>query len=342
MARLRASLLATACVVLVINTAIWLAGAAPAHVWRLVFEGAVGNPYGLGQTLAKATPLALTGASVAFALRAGLFNIGAEGQLAAGILAAAVVGARLPAATPWFLAIPAAAGAAALAGAGLGALAGWLKGRFGTHEVISTLMLNGLVAVLVTYLYGGPLRVGEQVHTHPVVPGARVPLVDRVLPALRGSALSFALLLAVTAPFVAELYLRRAARGLRIRALGTNAEAARALGIPMTATTTWAMAIAGGLAGLGGVHYVLGAKGYAEDGMGAGVGFAGIAVALLGLGRPAGIVLAAMLLGALGQGGLAVNAIVPADILAVAQAAVLVAVAALGATAWARGQEVRA
>src|SRR5688500_6840920 len=107
--RVRAALCAFAVAIAVINVMIWLAGARPAHVWMLLLAGTVGNPYGIAQTLAKATPLALTGASVAFALRAGLFNIGAEGQLAGGILAAAVVGAWLPSDMPFVLAAPVAA-----------------------------------------------------------------------------------------------------------------------------------------------------------------------------------------------------------------------------------------
>jgi general nucleoside transport system permease protein len=135
------------------------------------------------------------------------------------------------------------------------------------------------------------------------------------------------------APFVAEWYLQRTTPGLRIRALGSNPGASRALGVGMTGTTTWTMAIAGALSGLVGVHYVLGAKGFAEEGLGTGVGFSGIAVALIGLGRPAGIIVAAVAFGALAQGGLVVNALVPADTLAVAQAVALIAAAALGARA---------
>jgi simple sugar transport system permease protein len=239
----------------------------------------------------------------------------------------------MPAHTPWPIALPVAIAAAALGGALLGALAGWLRGRFGTHEVISTLMLNGLAAVLTTWLYGGPLRVGEQVHTRLVVPGARLPLAGTLVRALRGSGLNVAFVLAVLAAAATGYYLKYTRRGLALRALGSSSGAAEALGVPVARTMTRAMALSGALAGLVGVHYVLGVKGFAEQGMGVGVGFVGIAVALLGNLRPAGIVLAALLFGALSQGGLVVNAIVPSDVLAVAQAATIVAVAALGGAA---------
>jgi simple sugar transport system permease protein len=329
--RVRAIVVTFAATITLVNLAIWIAGAAPVHVWQLVIAGTLGSGYGLAQMLAKATPLIFTGVSVAYALRAGLFNIGAEGQLAAGILVAAVLGAHVPGFVPWWIGAPLVTLGAGLAGAALGGTAGYLRGRFGVHEVISTLMLNGLVAVLVTYLYGGPLRVGEQVYTRAVTAGARIPTFDAWIPALRGSALNVALLVALAIPFLADAELHRTAAGLRVRALGSNAAAARALGVPLTATTTRAMAVAGFFAGCGGLHYVLGAKGYAEDGLGIGVGFTGLAVAMLAQGRAWGIVVAAVLFGLLQQGGLVVNAIVPSDMLAVAQGIVLIAAAALGA-----------
>lgn len=329
--RLRAALIAFGAAAAVINLAIWLAGAAPFHVWQLVIAGTIGNPYGLGQTFAKATPLIFAGVAVAYALRAGLFNIGAEGQLAVGIVTAAVVGAHIPSWLPWWIGAPITMVVAGLAGGSLGAFAGWLRGRFGVHEVISTLMLNGLAAVVTTWLYGGPLRVGEQVHTRPVVASARIPSLDAWIPALRGSALNVAIVVALLLPFLADLELRKTVAGLRVRALGSNPEAARALGVPLIATTTRAMALSGFIAGCGALHYVLGAKGYAEDGLGAGVGFTGLAVAMLAQGRAWGIVAAALLFALLQQGGLVVNAIVPSDMLSVAQAIVLVAAASLAA-----------
>ncbi len=330
-------LIAAGCSLVAVNVAIWIAGASPWHVGKLAFAGAFGSAYGLAQTLAKATPLALTGASVAFALRAGLFNVGAEGQVAAGVLAAAVVGPRVPQGIPWGIGVILVACASMAAGALLGAIAGWLKAARGAHEVLSTLMLNGLVAVLATWLYSGPLRFGAQVHTAPVSAGARIPAIDHVLPALRGSALSYAVVLAAIVPFAAKWYLDRTRGGLRIRALGASPATAQSLGHSVLATNVRAMAMAGALAGLVGVHYVLGFKGYAEDGLGAGVGFTGIAVAMLGAGRPIATLLAAVLFGALAQGGLAVNAVVPSDTLLLAQSIVLVSVGAVVARSLAKG-----
>lgn len=319
------TLAAAASALLAVNLLFWLAGAAPASVWRQVLEATVTNGYGFGQVLAKATPLLCTGTAVAVGLRAGLFNIGAEGQLAAGILAAAVVGARLPSSTPGLLAAPLVALCVGFAGGGLGALQGWLRGRFGAHEVLTALMLNGLVATLTTWLYGGPLRVGVQVHTASVAAGARLPGLDRWFPALRGSAVSVAVLFALALPFAAHFLLERTAWGLGLRARGVNARAAEALGVAPGRAGTQALFFSGALAGLGALHYVLGAKGYAEEGLGVGVGFGGVAVAMLGGRSPWGLCAAALGLGVLAQGGLAVNATVPSDALTVAQAVLLLA-----------------
>ena len=331
-ARWTAALTAAAAVLLVFDLAVWLAGASPLRVLAGVIEGTVGSGYAIGQTLAKATPILWTGAAVALALRARLFNIGAEGQCLLGVLGAAVVGAWLPAATPWPVAVPVTLAAAALAGALPGAFAGWLKARFGTHEVISTLMLNGLVAVATTWLYSGPLRVGAQVHTRPIVSGAHLAQAGAIVGGFRGSALNASLPLAIAAAFAAQWYLFHARGGVAIRALGSAPRAAEALGVNTPRATLRAMAVSGALAGLSGSHYVLGVKGYAEQGLGSGVGYTGIAVALLGAGSWWGIALAALLFGAMAQGGLAVNALVPSDVLTVAQAVVILAVGALGAS----------
>lgn len=324
-------LAAVAAVVLSLNVAVWLSGESPASVWALLAAGTLGSSYGVAQCLAKATPLVWTGAAVAFALHARLFNIGVEGQCAAGVLAAAVAGAALPAGAPWFLAVPACLAAAALAGGALGGAAGWMKARLGTHEVISTLMLNGLVAVVTTWLYAGPLRIGAQVHTRPIVSGAHLPQASELVAGFRGSSLNASLGLALAASAAGQWYLRERREGVAIRAMGAGAGAAEALGVDTRAATVRAMAFSGALAGLAASHYVLGVKGSAEQGLGAGVGFTGIAVALLGGMRPAGIALAAALFGAMAQGALVVNARVPADVLTLAQAAVIVAVGALGA-----------
>src|SRR5690349_24579451 len=127
-------------------------GQSPGAVYRLLLEGTWGNSYGFGQVLYKATTLTFTGLSIAFALRAGLFNIGAESQLAAGGFVAALVGLLLPPGLPWIVTLPVYVAAAALGGGVGGGRARGLQSRFGAHEVITTIMLNFIVLALLSYL----------------------------------------------------------------------------------------------------------------------------------------------------------------------------------------------
>lgn len=323
-----APILALAIAWLVGNLLVLAWGENPASIWALLLSGTWGSAYGIGQVLFKATPLALTGFSVAVAFRAGLFNVGAEGQLAAGSLACAVVGASLPAGTPFVIAIPLCATAAMVTGAALGGTAGYLRARFGAHEVITTIMLNFIVAAIVGWLLTEYLAMPETLHTKPVVEGAEIPRLDSTIPALHGSASSWAILLVpIVAVFVTWL-LARTRVGLEIRSVGLSPDAAHANGVPVARTRTIAMALAGALAGLPALSNVLGYKHVFEQGFGAGAGFMGIAVALLGQGRAAGIVLASLLFATLSQGGLVINARVPKDLINVLEAAVIIGIIA--------------
>lgn len=300
-------------------------GESPARVFGLMLAGTWGNAYGLGQVLFKATPLIFTGLAVALPFRAGLFNIGAEGQVALGALAGGLVGAALPAGTPWPLAVPLCAAAAFAAGALWGVVPGLLRARFGAHEVVTGIMLNFLGLALVNYLVVACFALPETVHTALVAPGARLERLGAVLPALHGSAVSTALFWALGAALASWWLLFRTGLGYELRATGLNARAAQAAGISFARAAVIVMGLAGGLSGLCATGYVQGFKYYFEDGMSAGVGFMGLAVALLGRNHPLGVVLAALLFGTLSQGGLAVNAIVPKEIVDVLQAIVILA-----------------
>jgi simple sugar transport system permease protein len=279
--------------------------------------------------LYKATPLLLCGLSVALALRAGLFNIGAEGQVVAGSFCCALLGARLEG-FPAAAALPLCLLAAFFGGAVTGALPGWLKARTGASEVIQTLMLNFVVQAAVVYA-GGFVFLRETLHTAPVAEAARLPRLSALLPALHGSASSLALLIALLAAAAAAWLLYGTRLGLELRALGAAPRAARGVGVATARLTVLAMALAGGLAGLVGANFVLGYKGYFEQGFSGGVGFWGIAVALLGRCHPGGVVAAALLLATLSQGALGIHALVPKEAIDVLQAVVLLAAAAADA-----------
>jgi simple sugar transport system permease protein len=172
-------------------------GQSPGSVYRLLLEGTWGNAYGFGQVLYKTTTLTFTGLAVALALRAGLFNIGAEGQLAAGGIMAAVVGLLLPAGVPGLIAVPLCIVAAAFGGGVVGAVPGALKARFGAHEVIVTIMLNFIVLALLNWIVAAHLHVPETLHSPDIHAGA----VPRLNGPFTGSAANWIILLAVaTAP----------------------------------------------------------------------------------------------------------------------------------------------
>ena len=304
---------------------IMLVGKSPLQVYGLLFARTWGDWGGLGQVVAKATPLIFTGLAVAVAFRCGLFNIGGEGQMIVGAFAMALVGAWLPAATPTVVALVVALCAGAACGAVLGAIPGALRAYTGGHEVINTIMLNSIAAAVVLWAGNAGLFV-DQTHTPTIIAQAQLPKLG-----FAGSAANVSFLLALVCAGSVWYFLARTRRGYEWRAVGLNAKAAQTAGVRLKATIIGAMAVSGALAGLAGSHYVLGYKHYFENGVGRGVGFMGIAVALLGRNHPVGIVLAALLLATMAHGGLEISGHVPKEIVDVLQAVIILAVAAASA-----------
>jgi simple sugar transport system permease protein len=301
-------------------------GQAPGTVWRVLLEGTWGNAYGFGQVLYKATTLTCTGLAVAVSLRAGLFNIGAEGQLAAGGFGAALAGLALPAGTPSVVAVPVCVAAALVAGGAVGTVPGVLRARFGAHEVIVTIMLNFIVLALLNYFVSAKLHVPETLHT-PEVHAGTLPRLARAFSGFHGSAANWSIVIVAAAAAAVAWFLFRTKAGYELRAVGLQPQAAEYGGVHVGSTWRNALTLSGALAGLGGINFVLGYKGYYEDGFTGGAGFLGIAVALVGRNNPLGVVLAALFFATLSQGGLAINAMVPKQIVEVLQGIVILAVA---------------
>ena len=315
-------------------TVTWLAGENPWRVLMVLLRGAFGSRYDLGMTLFYATPLMFTGLSVAVAFHAGLFNIGAEGQLTLGALAAAVVGAAWPS-VPWPLA-PVLAGLAALgAGTAWGAIPGWLRAQRGSHEVINTIMLNfvasGLASYVALYLFKNPES--QNPETRPIGPAYSIPQFA----IFGGAPVSAALPLAIVAAALVWVLLWRTVLGFELRAVGQNEAAARAAGIDSGRVRIIALSLAGGLAGLVGLGEVLGNAGKFRVGFSPEYGFIGIAVALLGRNQPAGVILAALLFGALHKGSAELDLEtehVTRELSLVLQALVILSVSADGLWVW--------
>ena len=306
------------------------AGENPFHVLAAIAGDAFGTRYDLGMTLFYATPLIFTGLAVALPFHAGLFNIGGEGQLAMGALFAMLVGVKF---ADW----PApfgdlAAICAAFAGGALwGLVPGWLKARRGSHEVITTIMMNfiaaGLASWVVLYLARSPdtqnpesARIGDGYAL------AHAAFFD-------GAPVSVASVLALVAAVVVAVFLTSSKKGFEIRAVGANAEAAASAGIAAPRMQILVMALAGGLAGLVGVAEVLGNSQRFKIGFSPDFGFIGIPVALLARCNPLGVVLSALLFGALQKGtaGLDLQTDhVTRDLASIIQAVVVLAVSVEG------------
>lgn len=289
---------------------------------RALFTGSLGSAYALTSgTLVRATPLILTGLSVAIAFRAGVFNIGAEGQLLAGASAATAV-ASLPALTHSATSAWIGLGAGVIAGAAWAGIAALLRSRFHVLEVISTILLNFVALYLVGFLVRGPLQ--EPLHIYPqsatLVAAARLP---RVLPSSR---LHAGFLIAVAAAVIAWWLLRYSAAGFRLRVVGANPDAARVAGeIDVARTTTRAFIVSGALAGLAGAIEVTGVTFALYENLSPGYGYTGIAVALLARLDPLGVIASGLLFGALEAGASAMqrDAGVPSVVVSMIEAIIL-------------------
>jgi len=316
-----------------------ITGESPWHILQILWKSAFGSSYDVGMTLFYSTPLIFTGLAVAVPLQAGLFNIGAEGQLTLGALAAAAVGALWPA-LPWPVAPVLATLAAILAGTIWGAIPGWLRARRGSHEVINTIMLNfiaaGLASYVTLYLLKNPdsqnpetraIGTGYLIHQFGIFGGAPV---------------SMALPLAILAAVLVWILLWRTVLGYEMRAVGQSEPAARAAGINSGRIRIIAMSIAGGLAGLVGVGEVLGNAGKFRLGFSPEYGFIGIAVALLGRNQPVGVVAAALLFGALHKGAADLDLEtehVTRELSLILQALIILSVSAEGLWSWMKRRE---
>ncbi len=317
----RTSLIGLLLALIVAGFVILAAGYSPLQAYGALLRGSFGSVGGVAQALQRSMPLIFTGLSVAAAMRCGLINIGAEGQLLMGAVAAAYVGFAFS--LPGGLHLIAALVAAAAAGGLWAALAGFLKVVRGAHEVIITIMLNYVAVHLTSYLVNYPLKVEG--------PVAQTPMVEATARLARfgGTELSWAFPLAVIAALVTAYYLFRTQSGYELRAVGRGIQSARTAGIPVEKTLVLSMAISGALAGLGGAGAVLGTHYRFIQGFSPGYGYDGIAVAVLGGSHPLGVLASSFLFGVLRAGGMTMDRTtpVPIDFIVVIQALVILFVA---------------
>jgi ABC-type uncharacterized transport system permease subunit len=266
------------------------AGASPLEAYGFMFRGSFGSLFAFSETLTRTTPLILTGLAAAVAFRAKFWNIGGEGQLYAGALAAVAVGAGAFEG-PALLMVPLVLVAGALAGALVLLGPAILKIRFGADEVVTTLLLNFVILLFVQMMLEGPLQDPMGMgwpQSAPIVDAAVLP---PLIPRMR---IHSGLVLALVAAAAVQFLMRRTVWGMEVRAVGENAAAARYAGIPVTATIVRVALLSGALAGLAGVGEVAGLKGYLTSDLSPGFGYAGIVVAMLAGLSPLGVVAAAL------------------------------------------------
>lgn len=310
-----------------------IVGDNPIEAYRLLLGSALSWPDGIGYTLFYATPLIFTGLAVLVAFRCGLLNIGAEGQLYIAAFAVAWVGITFANLSAWIL-VPLCFVAAILGGGVWGAIPGALKARFGSHEVINTIMLNFIAIALVSYFtqyhYKTP---GDPIlQTVPIGSGAEIARLGKFIPGLpERIPLNVSFIVALAACALVYFFLWRTKWGYEIRATGNNPSAAEYGGISIRKQIVLAMAVSGALAGLVGINEVMGYRYRFYDGFSANYGFTGIAVALLGRNHPVGVLLSALFFGMLLRGGIFVDAFtdnVTKDLVDVLQGIVILFVAA--------------
>src|SRR5512132_909442 len=326
-------LIAVVAAFIVAGILILIIGDNPIETYRLLFGSALSWPVGISYTLFYATPLIFTGLAVLVAFRCGLLNIGAEGQLYVAAFATAWVGITFVHMSPWLL-LPLCFLAAIVAGGAWGAIPGVLKARFGSHEVINTIMLNFIAVALVSYFVqyhyktpGDPIM-----QTTEIGGAAHIARIGRFLPGFpERIPLNLSFILALLCCVLVYLFLWRTKWGYELRATGSNPTAAEYGGISIRKQIIIAMTISGALAGMVGINEVLGYRYRYYDGFSDNYGFTGIAVALLGRDHPVGVLISALLFAILQRGGIPVDAFtehVTKDIVQVLQGTIILFVAA--------------
>lgn len=311
--------------------------------YQSLYMGSFGSVQSLSYTLVKVGPLILTGLSVAIAFRAGLFNIGAEGQLAMGAMTAGIIGFKFPTLPGWLLILLMIIGSM-LAGAIWGGIVGWLKAWRGAHEVVTTIMLNWIAFYVTDYFIDGPFKAPNQADQTSSIPlqatlpsislfynntlGHFLPPIPLPTQYLVDVSFIFSLIALVVYWFITA----RTAFGYEIRVIGQNPKAAKYAGIPIGRNLILTMALAGAFSGLAGAFQLMGqypyhliATTFATDT----TGFDAIGVSLLGRTTAIGVLLAALLFGGLREGAtqMQLNANVPVDLVYIIQALVLFSIA---------------
>jgi len=325
-------LLAIITAVIVGSIIIFAVGGNPLVAFRGLIQGSIGSTKALSETAVWATPYIFAGLAVALAFKGGLFNIGAEGQLAAGAVFSSLIGYALPEwlgfDLPTIIHLPLAIIVGVLMGGVWAGIVGWLKAYTGGHEVINTIMMNYIALNTTSFLLNGVMK--DRSPTNVI---ARTPLIAesaRISPLFEGLRIHWGFILALLAAFFVWWLLNKTTLGFEIRTVGLNPDAAKYAGINVKKIIILTMVFSGMLAGLAGSIEVTGLNYRHELGFSIGYGYDAIAIALLGKSHPLGVVLASLLFAAMRNGATRMQFLtqMPVDLISMIQALILLFVAA--------------
>lgn len=330
MSELKKSLATIGIAILVGALFILLSGESPIEAYGALLKGALGSPKSIANTISKSIPLAFTGLAVALGSRCGMLNIGAEGQLHAGAMAAVLTAlslASFPA--PIVLVVSIIAGI--IAGMIVGGIPGFFKAKLNTNEVIVAIMLNYICTLFTSWLVNGPVKSdGSTAQTEVLPEGV---WLGRLIPQTQ---LTTALFILIAVAVLMYIFLWKTSVGYQLRAVGANPSAAGTAGIRVKLYMVMAMVLSGGLAALAGITEVFGKYHRFIEGFSPSFGFTGIAVAILGRNHPAGVLLTALLFGIMDMGALRMSRVtdVSTNMVTVVQSLVILLVAAPELIKW--------
>lgn len=292
---------ASVAIALLIGCFVLLAsGINPIVAYKALMYGAFGNLRNIFDTLGRATPIIFTGLAIGFAFRGGMFNIGAEGQLAAGAICAAIVGYALK--LPMIIHLPLSIIAGMIGGMAWAMIPAFLRAKKGVHEVISTIMMNYIAIHLGGFLIE-KLRTNEMPQTPDVLPSAKLLKISEMTSSIKSTNLNLGFLIAIICAIILFIVINKTVFGYELRAMGFSPLAAEDCGISIPKKIITIMLVSGLFAGLAGTERVLGVHRTYLSGISTNFGFEGIAVALLAKNNPIGIIFSAILFGALSSGG---------------------------------------
>lgn len=316
------SLIAT---IIILFIFLYVVGKNPFEVMSTMITEVFGTGYGIGQAIFKATPLIICGCGLAFCFQASIFNIGAEGQLNLGVFAMSII-AYLFDDYLGMLILPFAVLIGFALSAFWGFIPAYIKIKRGVSEVITTIMMNFISLALINYFLIEFLAVKSTVRTEKILDSVYIPKLSEFSDVFQGSSANVTFILALLLALGTYFVFYKTTFGYKLRAVGLNPKASKYLGINTNKMTVVAFMIGAGITSLVGLNFVFGYKGYYEYGFSNNIGFTAIAVTLLAKNNPIGIIFTALLFGIMDYGGLAVNTIVPKEIMFVFQALVILSI----------------